>query len=221
MTERVSTGIPGLDEVMGGGFVRNSINLLSGATGTCKTIFGLQYIWEGLQNGENGVYVSLEQEPENIFADVGQFGWNFDRYIKNGKCTVEFMPSWKLEELPVLVTEKINNIKAKRFVLDTISLVCSRLDPIAIRSEISEFLKELRHSGATSLLVSEIPEGTKRLSKFGVEEFIVDGIIILHYLDYAASNIPRSLTIRKMRRTNHGTDVYPLRITKRGLAIKR
>ncbi len=120
-----------------------------------------------------------------------------------------------------MVTEKISSIKAKRFVLDTLSLVCSRLDPIAIRSEISEFLKELRHSGATSLLISEIPEGTKSLSKFGVEEFIADGIIVLHYLDYAASNVPRTLTIRKMRRTNHGTDVYPIKITKKGLLIKK
>ncbi len=221
MTERVTTGIPGLDELIEGGFIKNSVNLLTGATGTCKTIFGLQYIWEGLQNGENGVYVSLEQEPENIFADAGQFGWKFDSYIKRGKCIVDFLPTWKLEELPVMVTEKINAIKAKRFVLDTLSLVCSRLDPVAIRSEISEFLKELRHSGATSLLVSEIPEGTKKLSKFGVEEFIVDGILILHYLDYAAGNVPRSLTIRKMRRTNHGTDIYPLKITNKGLVIKK
>ncbi len=221
MTDRIATGIPGLDELIEGGFIKNSVNLLTGATGTCKTTFGLQYIWEGLQKGENGVLVSLEQEPENIFACAEQFGWNFDTYIKRNKCVIDFLPTWKLEELPVMVTEKISSIKAKRFVLDTLSLVCSRLDPIAIRSEISEFLKELRHSGATSLLISEIPEGTKSLSKFGVEEFIADGIIVLHYLDYAASNVPRTLTIRKMRRTNHGTDVYPIKITKKGLLIKK
>jgi len=221
MVERVSTGIPGLDGIIEGGFVKSSINLLSGATGTCKTLFGLQYIWEGLQKGENGVYISLEQEPENIFADVEQFGWNFESYIKRGKCIVEFLPTWKLEELPVMVTEKINSIKAKRFVLDTLTLVCSRLDPIAVRSELSEFLKELRHSDATTLLISEIPEGTKTLSKFGVEEFIVDGIILLHYLDYAAGDVPRTLTVRKMRRTNHGVDIYPLKITKSGLVIKK
>jgi KaiC/GvpD/RAD55 family RecA-like ATPase len=221
MPERVSSGIPGLDELMEGGFFKGSVNLITGATGTCKTIFGLQYIWEGLQKGENGVYISLEQEPEDIFADVEQFGWNFDSYIKRGKCIVENLPTWKLEELPVLVSDKVGSVKAKRFVLDTLSLVCSRLDPVAIRSEITEFLKELKRSGATSILLSEIPEGAKTLSRFGIEEFLADGIIILHFLDYSAGNVPRSLTIRKMRRTNHGTDIYPLKITKKGLVIKK
>ena len=77
MVERVSSGITGLDKHMEGGFVKNSINLISGATGTGKTIFGLQYILDGLQKGENGVYISLEQEPEDIFADVAIFGWDF------------------------------------------------------------------------------------------------------------------------------------------------
>jgi len=220
MAERVSSGITGLDELIGGGFVKNSINLVSGATGTGKSIFGLQYIWHGLQTGENGVFISLEQEPENIFGDIENFGWNFDRYIKEKKCIIEYLPSWKLEELPVTVTEKISEIKAKRFVLDTITLVASRLDKIAIRSEISEFLGQLRKSEVTSLLLSEIPEGSKTLSKFGIEEFLADSIIVLHYLEFAAGNVPRSLTIRKMRRTNHGTDIYPLIITKKGLVIK-
>ncbi len=221
MTGRVSSGIPGLDELIEGGFVKNSINLVSGATGTGKSIFGLQYIWHGLQNGENGVYISLEQEPENIFDDVRGFGWRFDQYIEEKKCIIEYLPSWKLEELPVVVTEKINEIKAKRFVLDTLTLVASRLDKIAIRAEISEFLSQLKKSDVTSLLLSEIPEGTKTLSRFGIEEFLADSIVILHYLEFAAGGVPRSLTIRKMRRTNHGTDIYPLSITKNGLVIKK
>jgi circadian clock protein KaiC len=67
MVERVTSGIIGLDKHMGGGFVKDSVNLVSGSTGTGKTIFGLQYIWHGLQKGENGVYISLEQEPEDVF----------------------------------------------------------------------------------------------------------------------------------------------------------
>ena len=219
--DRVTSGIIGLDDLIGGGYIKNSVNLITGETGTGKTIFGLQYIWEGLQKGENGVYISLEEEPENIFADVKAFGWDFEPYIKKGNCIIEFLPTWKLEELPVMVSEKINSVKAKRFVLDTLSLVCSRLDPIAIRSEIADFLKELRNSGVTSLLLSEIPEDTKKLSRFGVEEFLADGIIILHYLDFVVGGSPRSLLIRKMRRTAHGTDVYPIKFTNKGIAVVR
>jgi len=219
MIERVTSGIPGLDKLMSGGFVKNSINLISGATGTCKTIFGLQYIWQGLQKGESGVYISLEQEPEDIFADVEYFGWDFKKYIKNKKCSIEYLPTWDLSELPLTVIDRINDIKADRFVLDTLSLVCSELEPNRMRSEISEFLNKLKHSGVTSLLITEIPEGSKALSTFGIEEFLVDSIIVLNYLEFVAGGSPRSLIIRKMRRTKHGSDIYPLNITNKGLAL--
>jgi KaiC/GvpD/RAD55 family RecA-like ATPase len=219
MYERISSGIPGLDKLIQGGFIKGSVNLISGPTGTGKSIFGLQYLWHGLQNGENGVYISLEQEPIDIFGDVKDFGWNFTPYIKNKKCIMEYLPIWRLEDLTISVLEKIRSINAKRFVLDTLSLVCSKLEEEQIRSEITEFLKDLRRSGATSLLLSEIAEGSKGLSMFGIEEFIADGIIILHYLESVSGLSPRSLIIRKMRRTNHGTDVYPLEINKKGISL--
>lgn len=220
MIERVTSGIPGLDKLISGGFVKNSINLISGATGTCKTIFGLQFIWNGLKKGENGVFVSLEQEPEDIFADVEYFGWDFSQYIKKKNCIIEYLPTWNLSELPLTVMDKINDIKAKRFVMDTLSLVCSELETNRMRSEISEFLNKLKHSGATCLLITEIPEGSKALSTFGVEEFLVDGVIVLNYLEFVAGGSPRSLIIRKMRRTKHGSDIYSIDITKNGLVLK-
>ena len=221
MIERVSTGIPGLDEVIQGGFVKKSVNLLSGPTGTGKSIFGLQFLWDGLKKGENGVFLSLEQDQEDIFGNAKDFGWDFNKYVNDEKCIVEYLPLWRLEDLTITILEKIKSIKAKRFVLDTISLVCSKLEEEEIRSELTEFLKELRRSGATSLLLSEIPEGSKGLSTFGIEEFIVDGIIVLHYLEFVSGMTPRSLVIRKMRRTNHGTDVYPISITNKGLSIMK
>jgi KaiC/GvpD/RAD55 family RecA-like ATPase len=220
MVERVTSGIIGLDKNMEGGFVKNSINLISGATGTGKTIFGLQYIWNGLQKGENGVYISLEQEPEDIFADVDIFGWDFKKYIDQKKCVIEYLSTWSLEELPLTVLDRINEIGAKRFVLDTITLVCSELEPERMRSEVSEFINKLKHSGATSLLICEIPESSKALSTFGIEEFLVDGIVVLNYLEFVAGGSPRSLLVRKMRRTKHGSDIYPFEITKRGIEIK-
>jgi len=220
MADRVSSGILGLDKIMGGGFVKNSVNLVTGATGTGKSIFGLQYIWHGLQIGENGVYITLEQEPEEIFADVEFFGWDFNKYIKNKKCVIEYLTSWELEDLPLKVYDRIKSIKAKRFVLDPLSLVCSELEPSRIRTEISEFLAGLRHTGATSLLVCEVPDDSKALSTFGVEEFIVDGIIVLNYLDFEHEGSSRSLIVRKMRRTKHGSEIYPMKITKKGMLIR-
>jgi len=221
MSNRITSGIPGLDKVIQGGFVKGSVNLISGPTGTGKTIFGLQYLLDGLKKGQNGVFVSLEQEPIDIFGDVKDFGWDFNSYIKDKKCIIEYVPRWRLEDLTITVLEEIRSINAKRFVLDTLSLVCSKLEPEEIRSEITEFMRELRRSGTTTLLLTEVPEGSKGLSTFGIEEYIVDGIIVLHYLEFVSGMSPRSLVVRKMRRTNHGTDVYPMNIDNKGLSILR
>jgi KaiC/GvpD/RAD55 family RecA-like ATPase len=69
-------------------------------------------------------------------------------------------------------------------------------------------------------LTCEIPEESKSISTFGVEEFLVDGVIILNYLEFVAGGSPRSLIIRKMRRTKHGSDVYPIEITKDGMVLR-
>ncbi len=84
------------------------------------------------------------------------------------------------------------------------------------------FLKALKTMGVTSLLITEIPEDNpKKLSRFGIEEFVADSVIILNYLEYAAGGVPRSLIIRKMRQTNHGVDIYPFEITKKGIVVKK
>ena len=77
----------------------------------------------------------------------------------------------------------------------------------------------VKREGCTAILTSEIEEGSNRLSRFGVEEFVVDGVIVLYYLGTVGEYI-RSLQIKKMRRTKHGNDVYPLEISEKGLVIK-
>jgi KaiC/GvpD/RAD55 family RecA-like ATPase len=73
---------------------------------------------------------------------------------------------------------------------------------------------------AVVIITSEILEDYKALSRFGVEEFVVDGIIVLHYLEFGAGGTgTRSLVIRKMRKTNHGQDIYPMQIGPKGLKI--
>jgi KaiC/GvpD/RAD55 family RecA-like ATPase len=75
MVMRVSTGVPKLDSLLGGGFPENSVVMVTGGTGTGKTILSLQFLWDGLQRGEPCVYLSLEEDAEDIKADGRQFGW--------------------------------------------------------------------------------------------------------------------------------------------------
>jgi KaiC/GvpD/RAD55 family RecA-like ATPase len=224
--ERVESGIPGLDKLIEGGFVKNSINLLAGTTGTGKTIFGCQYLLKGLQKGENGVYITLEQSTEDILADIGRFGWDvmFKKYIDQKKLVLYSTYPTSIEKLGGSIFDLVKKINAKRLVLDSLSIATAGWEESAdiskIRRNVFDMMTMLKRLGITSLLLTEIPEDkVKALSRFGFEEFLADSVIIVNYLEYAAGGTPRSLIVRKMRRTSHGTDIYPLVFTNEGLKV--
>lgn len=224
--ERVESGIPGLDKLMEGGFVKGSVNLLAGTAGTGKTIFCCQYILQGLRNGENAVYITLEEGKEDILEDVSVFGWDAElaRHISQNRLKMESTLPTSIKKLGELILDLIERVDAKRFVLDSLSVASMGWEETAdvskIRREVFELMIALKKHGVTSLLITEIPESeNKALSKFGFEEFVADSVIILHYLEYAAAGTPRSLMIRKMRRTTHKTDIFPIEIGKDGIKV--
>jgi KaiC/GvpD/RAD55 family RecA-like ATPase len=219
---RISTGIPGLDPLIEGGFLENSVNLITGETGTGKTIFCAQFLWNGLQKGDSGLYITLEERPEDIKADSMMFGWDFDDFEKKGLCRIVYHDPAQVNNLGSVIIDEIKNLKAKRLVIDSTSLIGLNIqEPSQIRKLLLSIINIIKRTGCAALLVSEIPEEHKALSRFGVEEFVVDGVIILNYLEYASGELNRSLIIRKMRRTNHGTDIYPMNIGKNGVTIKK
>jgi KaiC/GvpD/RAD55 family RecA-like ATPase len=221
-TPRTPTGIPGLDSLMSGGFMENSVNLVTGETGTGKTIFCSQFIWSGLQRGETGLYITLEERPEDIKADALQFGWDFDSFEKKGLCRIIYHDPAQVNNLGSVIIDEIKNLKAKRLVIDSTSLIGLNIqEPSQIRKMLLNIVNIIKRTGCVALLISEIPEDMKSLSRFGVEEFVVDSVIILNYLEYASGELNRSLIIRKMRRTNHGKDIYPMEISNKGLAVKK
>lgn len=223
--KRIETGIPGLDKLIQGGLIEGSTILLCGNTGTGKTIFSCQFIWHGLEKGENGVYLTLEEDKESIIKSAEEFEWDFKKYINQKKLIVESIFPSSLEEIKDTVRELIRRVNAKRFVLDSLSVATmgwkeSESIPV-IRRGIFELARTLKDLQVTSILISEIPEGENKLSRLGVEEFVVDGIIKLHYLEFSMGNIPRTLMIRKMRRTDHETDIFPFEITEKGIVVKK
>lgn len=226
--ERIESGIPGLDKLIEGGFVKNSVNLVAGTTGSGKTLFSCQYLLHGLKNGENGVYITLEESKDEILADVSRFGWDeeFKKYITQKKFVIESTFPTNIKKLGEFAFDLIEKVNAKRFVLDSLSVATmgweESTDVAKLRRGSFDFINLLKKRGVTSLLITEIPETEiKALSRFGFEEFVADGVIILNYLEYAVGGTPRSLIIRKMRRTEHGIDVYPFEIAKNGIIVKK
>ena len=184
---RVKTGIPGLDPLIGGGFLPNSVNLITGGTGTGKTIFCSQFLFAGLQKGESGVYISLEEDPDDIKEDASEFGWDFAPYEKKGLFRILYHDPAQVTNIGPVIMDEIKNVNAKRLVVDSVSLLGLTIDsPSQIRKRILSITNSVKRSGCTVILVSEIPEGSKSLSRFGVEEFVSDSVILLSYIETGA-----------------------------------
>ncbi|MBI1978851.1 MAG: hypothetical protein HYS62_02180 [Candidatus Aenigmarchaeota archaeon] len=222
--ERVETGVPGFDKLIEGGLVKGSINLVAGNAGTGKTILGMQYIWNGLQKGENGVYVTLEQRPDDILRDVARFGWDFSKYAAAGRFRLESMIASDISSVTTRIVESVKKTNATRFALDSLTIATMGWkerpeESFQLRSKAFDMLNTLKSLGVTSMIISEVPRSAKdEISKFGFEEFVADSVILLNYMTVGGAS--RNLQILKMRRTDHGKKIYPFEITENGLMVR-
>lgn len=226
-TGRVLTGIPGLDELLEGGYVKGSTILVTGGTGTGKTTFCAQFIREGLKKGEPGVYITMEEDPEDIKEDLKRFGFNFERFEKSKVFSFVYQNPFEISDISSTIVDAINSVNAQRVVIDPVSLIGMYMkDPAVLRKRLFEIIRLLKKTGATTLITSEILDNEigervgGSLSREGVTEFIVDSVLVLNLFG-VGGGITRSILIRKMRRTKHGTDVYPMEITSKGIAVKK
>ena len=225
MVERISTGIPGLDELAGGGFIKGDTVLVTGPPGTGKTTFGLQFLISGVQKGENGVFVTIEEPPEKIAADALNFGWDLKKMEAAGKLKVGQLQSDMLQAggAPVLQCIKlVRDTNAKRIVVDPISLFSSNVQGQAdLRRELYSFVNYMKANGVTLLLTHEVPDifsRAPRISDYGLE-FIVDCIIMLQYVEME-SEINKSLNILKMRGSDHDRSIRRYEIGRGGFELK-
>jgi KaiC/GvpD/RAD55 family RecA-like ATPase len=219
--ERVPSGIPGLDKLMEGGFLKGSTNLVSGAAGTGKTIFCSQFIWEGLKRGEICMFITLEERPEDILGDVQRFGWDFEKYIKEKKLYLTYQDPFQITDVTSPLLDEIKQKKVERVAIDSTAVFGMYYkEAFEIRKQLFKLLNGLKDVGVTSVLTSELPEEATTLAKFGVEEFIVDGVIILHFVGIGGEDFA-NIQIRKMRRTKHANSWYPMDITDKGIVIKK
>lgn len=221
MINRVKSGIPGLDKLISEGFVKNSTNLITGGTGTGKTTFCIQFLLEGLKNKEGGIYVSMEEDPEKIRKNMRTFNWDLDEYEENGMLKMIYQNPFEVSDISSTLGQSIRKIKAKRVVIDPISLMGLYIkDKAVIRKKLFQLTKTVSESSVTTLITSEILEKSGSLSRGGLIEFIVDGVIILHFVGIGNQSFG-NIQIRKMRETCHARGWFPLEISGKGLRVKK
>jgi circadian clock protein KaiC len=218
--ERVSTGVSGLDKLMEGGLLKGSTTLLAGSTGTGKTIFCCQYILEGLKHGEKCFYITLEESPEDIINDVARFGWDLKKYVDNGQLIIKYEDPFEVTNIARGFLDHIKAHGYQRVAIDSTSVLGLYFkSPFEVRKQLFMVLSALKKTGATVVVTAEAPEEGRMITRFGVEEYITDGVIVLHSLGLSGSEYDKSVHIKKMRRTAHSSDVHPFRITKNGIDV--
>jgi len=222
---RVKTGIVGFDELISGGFERESIVLTVGASGTGKTIFGMQFLYKGVVDySEPGVFISFEEDRAQLFSQAMDFGWDFDSLEKQGNFRLlEFKPHQVtkiLEEGGGQIRDALAEISAKRIVVDSITAYGLLFpDEYKRREKILEFFGLLRKWGVTSVVVCEDnPEDVEKQQ--GGIGFISDAVVSLYYEHDKEKGIRiHSLEVLKMRGTKHTNKVCAVNFEKEGMIV--
>jgi KaiC domain protein len=220
---KIKTGIGGLYNMLEGGIPEHQCVAVLGEFGTGKTTLALQFIWEGLVNGEKGIYISLEENSEDIAKNSAVYGWDIDPYIKADKLLViKLDPESALNTIERInsdLPEQIREFGAKRVVLDSISLLSMLFETDADkRKGIFSLVKAIKDSGATSIITAEVDPKNPSSSRDGLIEYVVDGVILLKYIE-RADELRMSMCVIKMRRTNHSRKIRPYYITDKGIEV--
>ncbi|MEM1538008.1 MAG: ATPase domain-containing protein [Candidatus Nezhaarchaeales archaeon] len=237
---RVKTGVPGLDEVMEGGLLRGYTYVVMGGPGSGKTTLGVQFIYKGIVDyGENGVYVTLEEPPESIRANVLRFRWELLGLEERGKLVIvdgspiKRVPGhyvmqapqvgtvdFTMESLASVIHAARRKVGAERIVIDPLNALTLLYgsDQYVLRRELLELIRTLNEAGCTTLLMSEVREREGRRMRYGVETFLAQGVIILHTIRVKGAKI-KALEILKMRGTKHEEQLLPYKITDRGIMV--
>jgi len=221
---RVSSGVPGLDEMLQGGFLAGSSVLLRGAPGTGKTTLALQFLQAGIKAGEPGLFISFEEFPASLRRDAASLGWDLPALEAEGGLSLLFTsPEVLLEGLqsadsPILRLIHEKNIR--RVALDSVThLARLAADEHSLRKMYRRLVNALKREEITSLLLAE--EGRPQAAGPGEGrlDFVVDAIIFLIYLEIDSS-IQRALLVPKMRGSAHSREIRSYRIVSGvGLAI--
>jgi KaiC/GvpD/RAD55 family RecA-like ATPase len=242
--ERASSGVKGLDDILGGGFPKARTILIVGSPGSGKTILAIQFLRAGAVNGERSIYVTFDERPEQVKENVSAFGWDLDRLEAEGKMMFvdatpfrragpasvspretrgglplyETMPEVTLRGLVETVERLAEEEGATRLAVDPITSLSVRYQsPVKRRRAMLMLFDALSSTGATCLVTSELR--TSMLSRrFQLEEYLSQGVVLLR-TGIHEGNVIRGIQVEKMRGIAHDTQLRPYIISQNGIEV--
>jgi circadian clock protein KaiC len=226
--EKVPTGIRGLDQVTHGGFPKGRTALVCGGPGTGKTLFGLEFLVRGaMLYNEPGVCIALEETAEELITNMASLGYDLTALVKAKKLAIDYVHierkqieetgEYDLEGLFIRLRAAIEQVKAKRVLLDTIEVLFLTLKNEGIvRAELRRLFHWLKDAGVTAVITAEVGERT--FTRYGLEEYVADCVLVLdHRVNEQIST--RRLRVVKYRGSSHGTNEYPFLIDDEGISV--
>lgn len=214
---KIKMGVPGLDTILKGGLREKSSIIISGAPGTGKSIFAMQYLIEGAKNNEPGLFILYDSKEEDLLDYAESLGLELKKYVKKGLIHIIRQPLL-VKRLVSLAAplDLIRNKKIKRVVLDSLTMfsyihVAEEKD---YRKKIIEFLEKMKDLTLVATAESEIDSIDNKV--FKGEDFLFDGVILLSKIRQGTS-FERVIHIAKMRGQNHSIDIFPFIINKGGI----
>lgn len=216
-TERMVSGVDGLDPLLGGGFWCGSSTLVLGTAGAGKTTLGLSFLAGGALVGEAGLLVTLEEAPAELMATIAAFGPDVAGVLDQLRVIHESPIEADLVQVMVRLKQEMERRKVRRLVLDGIGgLRDTAIDPGRLRAVIHSFVNFCAAGGVTVLLNGELTlGGEQRIGDVGMPT-IVDNVLLLAH---GTPGSPPTITVVKARRTAHARDARPIWIDSGGFHI--
>jgi circadian clock protein KaiC len=224
---KVPTGIPGFDFIANGGLPQGRTAIIAGTAGSGKTIFATQFLAEGIRcHGENGVFVTFEEQPRDIRRNMISFNWAIDDWEREQRWAfvdaspepsheVAVVGDYDFGALLARIEHAIRSINAKRVVLDSIGAIFSQFPQASrVRYELFRIAAALRDLDVTSVLTAERNNEYGDIARHGIEEFVADSVVILRNV-LEDEKRRRTIEILKFRGTTHHKGEYPFTVMRK------
>ncbi|HEX2210600.1 MAG TPA: circadian clock protein KaiC [Longimicrobium sp.] len=227
---KLPTGIEGFDVIAEGGVPAGRTTLVGGTAGSGKTIFAAQFLAEGIRQGEKGVFITFEESPEELSRNLVSLGWDVPGWEASGAWTYvdgspdeeasDVVGEFDLGALLARITRAVRQSGARRVSIDGVNALFSRLpNPEKLRGELYRVSRALRELGATTLVTAERLDDYGEVSRFGIEEFVADNVVLLRNT-LQDERRRRTVEILKFRGTAHQRGEFPFTIApERGVVV--
>jgi circadian clock protein KaiC len=227
---KIRTMIEGFDEITHGGIPEGRTTLVSGTSGTGKTLLAIQFLYHGIKYFDYpGLFVTFEESPKDIIQNAYSFGWDLENLIERGKLFIldaspdpdgqEVVGNFDLSALIERIQYAIHKYKAKLVSIDSVTAVFQQYDAASVvRREIFRLVARLKKLEVTSIMTTERVDEYGAIARFGVEEFVSDNVVIVRNV-LEGERRRRTIEILKLRGTTHMKGEYPFTITNDGINI--